>query len=211
MHLRRTSFHLGLLLSVIAALACARPSLAAFGPGSAFRQAVHSVASLTERQMAPSSGLDVSGPQPAFALAQKRQSEAPLALAGKVEAMEQEAPSMIQVRVHKSNLRRMQWGYALTIAGIFGILVGGVGMVVASRTAGKDKGPAALANPSRARRYRAEHRAGMIMLFSGLGVGISGMIAGPLLIRSARRRQQALWMDQASRFRLFPGLQAKMP
>lgn len=183
--LRKTS-RLGLVISLVAALAAARPNPAA----ATGREA----SSLALNPRAPSAW---SGPA--------------LALSGDPQAMEQEVPRMMQVRVHKSNLRRMQWGYALTIVGILGIITGGVGMVVASSTADKDKGPAALADPTLARRYRRQHRAGLAMLFSGLGVGISGMIAGPLLVRSARRRQQALWKEQSSLSRLFPGLRVHMP
>lgn len=200
---------LGLLISLFAAIGCARPSLAAFGPGSGLRDAARA---LQVVQPGSSEALGkVAGPR-GFASSAPFRLESALALAGDPRALsEREAPRMVQVRVQKSNLRRMQWGYALTIVGILGIMAGGVGMVIASSSADKDKGPTAQANPALARRYRRQHRAGLAMLFSGLGVGISGMIAGPLLIRSAKRRQQAHWMNQSPVSLLFPGRRAVMP
>lgn len=120
-----------------------------------------------------------------------------LALAGSMEAMPK-VPEYRQVRVKKSNYRRAMWGYGLTITGILGVLVGAAGMILYSSSADRDQGPSALADPRVARRYRRQQRAGLAMLFSGLSVGVGGLVSGPLLIRSARRRQAEAWSQEAS-------------
>lgn len=107
-----------------------------------------------------------------------------------------EPPTFRQVSVKRSNYRRVVWGHVLTSAGVLGILGGAIGMIVMSSRAGRDKGPAALADPQLARRYRRQFRGGRILLFSGLSVGLVGLVSGPLLVRSGRRRQRAEWSGQ---------------
>lgn len=115
----------------------------------------------------------------------------PLALDSAPHRLEP-APQFERVRFESSNHRRVVWGHALVVTGVVGILAGAVGMIVLSSSLGKDQGPAARADPALARRYRRTQRGARALLFSGLGVGIGGLIAGPLLIRSGRRRQRAL-------------------
>lgn len=102
------------------------------------------------------------------------------------------APQFERVRFEASNHRRVVWGHALVLTGVVGILAGAAGMILLSSSLGKDQGPAARADPALARRYRRTQRGARALLFSGLGVGLGGLIAGPLLIGSGRRRQRAL-------------------
>lgn len=104
----------------------------------------------------------------------------------------QSPPPFQRVRFEPGNHRRVVWGHALVVTGVVGILAGAVGMILLSSSLGRDQGPAARVDPALARRYRRTQRGARVLMFSGLGVGVGGLIAGPLLIRSGRRRQRAL-------------------
>lgn len=120
-------------------------------------------------------------------------------------------PEFVEVRVHTSNVRRVQWGHALTIVGVVGILSAAAGMVIVGQGADRYRGlntrPAPLPPQDQARldRLRTQRRLGLSLLVSGLSIGIGGLIAGPLLVRSGRRRQRAQWQRANARLSLAMG------
>lgn len=134
--------------------------------------------------------------RPKLAWAQSRSTgwgEAPRLLAPTPEAY----PKFESVRVSRGNYRRVLWGHGLTVAGIAGVLAGAVGMVLLGQSSERYEAlngsvlPLTPAQASEFQRVKRRRTSGIALLSGGLTLGVGGLVAGPLLVRSGRRRHRA--------------------
>lgn len=136
----------------------------------------------------------VSRPSPVWAQSRAAGwTKAPRLLAPTQEAY----PKFEQIRVSRGNYRRVLWGHGLTVAGIAGVLAGAVGMVLLGQSSERYEAlngsvlPLTPAQASEFKRVKRRRNSGIALLSGGLVLGVGGLVAGPLLVRSGRRRHRA--------------------